>query len=539
MDELEPVTAALHAAGIAYVCDGMVLLLKRSASAKAHPSTWGFPAGGIEDGETPTEAAIRESVEETMHEPCEMLPLEEREGFALFLCVTEPFAPILNREHAGYVWARPDDLPTPLHPAVAEQVALAMSAAQARRVDDAMDESARTVDTNGWYEVEGNPLSMVGVFPYRGRQLGPKAEPDRIYQVYRPAEELSDSECISSFRLLPWIDNHVMLGDEAKGLMPAEKKGVQGVVGEQISFDPDLGVAGGLRANVKVFSQALATLIASGKRELSCGYRCVYDWTPGVFRGQPYDCIQRRIRGNHLATVKSGRMGPDVAVLDSIDDQSTTDKEPSMADEKKDEGGSSMTLEGALQLVKDAMPAIAMIREAGMLTDAMLSGQVPIGALVAADADDPEAKKKADEAAAAKKADDEKSASAKDDAGGTEGKKDDDKKDDKGGAAMDAAEIFKSVVGQVARRDKLAKQVAAHVGTFDHSEMTEAEVATYGVKKLGISAPAGQEAGYLAGFLAAKGNPADKPVAKTSTVHAMDGAPRAGSAVSRFLNPEA
>ena len=207
--------------------------------------------------------------------------------------------------------------------------------------------------------------------------------------------------------------------------------------------------------------------------------------------------------------------------------------------EEKTGGGSSMTMEAALQLVKDAMPAIAMIREAGMLTDAMLSGQVPIGTLVAADADDPEAKKKAEEEAAAKKKADDAAATAKDDAGGTETKKDDDKKDDKGGAAMDAAPrlSFKDIVGQVARRDKLAKQVAEHVGTFDHSEMTEAEVATYGVKKLGIAAPSGQEASYLAGFLAAKGNPATKPVAKTT--HAMDSAPRAGSAVSRFLNPEA
>src|SRR5579872_7419915 len=414
----EEIKAELTAAGIAYVCDGMVLLLKRAASAGAHPSTWGFPAGGIEEGETAIEAAARESVEEVQHAPGEMQAIEERDGFALFLCITEPFAPVLNGEHTGYVWARPDDLPTPLHPAVEEQVILAMSAAQAPRVDAAMDESARTVDTNGWFEVEGNPLSMVGVFPYRGRQLGPKAtDPDKLYQVYRPAEELSDPECIASFRLLPWIDNHVMLGDEAKGLMPAEKKGVQGVVGEQISFDPELGEFGGLRANVKVFSQALATLIASGKRELSCGYRCKYDWTPGTFNGQAYDCVQRVIRGNHLATVKSGRMGPDVAVLDSSDDQSTQVKEPLMADEKKDEG-SGMTLESALQKVKDAMPAIAMIREAGMLTDAMLSGQVPITAMVAADAGT-EAKPGDD-----KKDDKPADAAAKDDAGGTEVKKD-------------------------------------------------------------------------------------------------------------------
>jgi len=542
MDEIEPIKAALTAAGIAYVCDGRVLLIKRSATADAHPSTWSFPAGGIEDGETPAEAAARESQEEIAHAPGELVAIEERDGFALFLCQTDEFAPVLNDESAGYAWVAPDDLPTPLHPQVQEQVILAMAAATAPRVDVAMDESARTIDTNGWFEVEGNPISKVGVFPYRGRQLPGKAsEPDRLFQVYRPAEELSDPECVTSFRLLPWIDNHVMLGDPAKGLMPAERKGVQGVVGEQIAFDSELGDHGGLRANVKVFSQALANLIASGKRELSLGYRCKYDWTPGTTPwGEAYDCVQRVIRGNHLASVKSGRMGPDVAVLDSSDDQSTTaTKEPLMADEKNG-GGSSMTLDAALQLVKDAMPAIMMIREAGMLTDAMLSGQVPITSLVV-DAGVDDGKKPGDDANPGDKKDDKPNASAKDDAGGTEGKKDDKtEKDDKGGAAMDAAPslTLKDLLGQVSRRDKLAKQLSAHVGTFDHSEMTEAEVASYGIKKLGLAVAAGQELGALAGFLAAKGNPAAAPVAKP-TSHAMDGAPRAGSAVSRFLNTEA
>jgi hypothetical protein len=174
--------------------------------------------------------------------------------------------------------------------------------------------SARIPDRNGWYEIKGNPISRVGVFDYLGSSCnGPDA--DRMYRVYRPAEELADPDCISSFRLLPWIITHAMLGPEEAGLTPPEAMGVQGVIGEEVYFDVDTQM---LRGNIKVFSESMAGEIDAGMRELSAGYRCVYDWTPGMWNGQAYDCVQRKIRGNHLALVEEGRMGPEVAVLDHL-----------------------------------------------------------------------------------------------------------------------------------------------------------------------------------------------------------------------------
>lgn len=40
--------------------------------------------------------------------------------------------------------------------------------------------------------------------------------------------------------------------------------------------------------------------------ELSCGYTCDLDHTPGVWEGQPYDAVQRNIRGNHVALLPFG-----------------------------------------------------------------------------------------------------------------------------------------------------------------------------------------------------------------------------------------
>ena len=517
-------------------------------TAGTSPNVWGFPAGGREEGETTEQAAVRESVEETGHAPSALTPLMDDGTFALYLCAGDTFSPTLNDEHTGHLWAPIEDLPEPLHPRVAEQVAMAWAAMNARdepvaaadgsiAMDGldgafAMDKaSVRELDTNGWAHVPRNPLSKVGVFTYSGRQVGDTAHPDKQYRVYRPAEELADPECIDSFRLIPWIDNHVMLGSEEDGLMPAERKGVQGVIGEDVFFEGDT-----LYGNLKVFSQSMAGLIEAGKRELSCGYRCVYDFTPGVFQGEAYDCVQRTIRGNHLALVHSGRMGPDVAVLDSIDQPTTThDKEPPMADEKNG-GGSGTALDAALATLKTATPEARKAHLKALRAVMDEAGDDPDmdDKSVVEDADE-EGKEKIIEKLAKDSDLDMKEDKAK------EAKDSDMKMDDiaKHPNGMDAAEVSKLVATELARaaasakrRDSLAKQLAAHIGTFDHSEMDESGVAAYGAKKLGIIAAPGTEAAVLQGYLLAASKAPKATVSTTAT--AMDAG--AGDFVSAYLN---
>ena len=100
-----------------------------------------------------------------------------------------------------------------------------------KRGEDCGMDSARKADANGWLEIKDNPISRVGVFPYLGKQIDPSLEPDKIYQVYRPAEELSNPETIESFKLLPWVDLHPskLLGAKDAGRTPAENKGIEEV----------------------------------------------------------------------------------------------------------------------------------------------------------------------------------------------------------------------------------------------------------------------------------------------------------------------
>lgn len=401
----------------------------------------------------------------------------------------------------------------------------------------------RISDVNGWWEVKRNPISKVGVFPYYGRQISPELEPDRLYQVYRPAEELADPETIASFRLIPWVDDHHMLGSEAMGLTPAEKKGVHGVIGENVFFEGDT-----LYGNVKVFSQYLADAINAGKRELSCGYRCIYDLTPGEYKGIRYDAVQRKPRGNHLASVSAGRMGPDVAVLDHM----------TFTVDAKDLEPMKKT---ALQL---AQAALAAAQDAKAPEAVIAACDASVKAAQDTETSEAETAAKAKEEAD-KKAADEMEAKAKEDKDAADKIAADaiaraktagqdaavllagDLATANATIAAQAAQLTaqdarlkvletgaldaKAVITEVAQRDALAEKLSFHVGVFDHADKTLAEVVKYGMDKLELTAPAGHEQTALSAYLAAKGTP------KPATDSANDAKPAAGF-VARFDNGE-
>lgn len=227
----------------------------------------------------------------------------------------------------------------------------------------------REYDVNGFMEVKANPLSRVGVFEYRGSSIKGAPDPNKVYKVYRPAEELSSEECINSFKLIPWVDDHEMLGKSSDGLTPAEQKGVHGVIGEEVFFDGEY-----LRGNLKVFSEGLHDTINDGKNELSCGYRCGYTEQSGLFNGEYYDYIQHTIRGNHLATVDEGRMGPEVAVMDhkfTFDSKDLTMNDKTNGDQALDEGMKNQMQDAMTEFMKDGMPAMMKDMMSDMMKDMM------------------------------------------------------------------------------------------------------------------------------------------------------------------------
>lgn len=371
-----------------------------------------------------------------------------------------------------------------------------------------MPSTARSYDINGWPEIKRNPISRVGVFPYLGKSIDPSLEPNKIYMVYRPQEELSDPECIESFKLLPWVDLHPgkLLGSESAGRMPAEKKGVEGVTGQDVEFDPRDGI---LYSNIKIFSDSLGEKIDDyGIRELSIGYGCRYEISDGVWNGQPYQVIQRKLRGNHLASVPEGRSGSDIAVLDhqltfTMDAKDITMPNEMTEEEKKmKECSDRAAKDGFKRYSKDAEEEEKekKDKEEKEAADKMAKDKA------AKDADEKE--KDGDTEAKDKMAKDKmaKDKAAKD--AEEEKKKDDEKKE-----GMDAAIVelrselqsvkkdgIKAMLKEVNARNELYGKVSEFVGAFDCSVMTTEEVAQYGIEKLGLKCPKGTEQVALDSF---------------------------------------
>lgn len=93
---------------------------------KRHAGSWGLVGGGVEIGESPGTALLREIDEEIGSIAIEkIIPLEkftsENNNFEYhtYLAVVESeFTPTLNDEHRGYAWTSIEDHPKPLHPGV-------------------------------------------------------------------------------------------------------------------------------------------------------------------------------------------------------------------------------------------------------------------------------------------------------------------------------------------------------------------------------------------------------------------------------------
>ncbi|MGQ7947821.1 DUF2213 domain-containing protein [Providencia huashanensis] len=378
----------------------------------------------------------------------------------------------------------------------------------------------RTYDNNGWLEVTDNPISKVGVFDYLGAEIGAPV-PDKIYRVLRPPEELASEATINSFKLTPFIIEHEMLGKHAT---PAEKKGIQGVIGENVYFDPPY-----LRANIKIFSDVALSNIDNGKIDLSPGYRSKYEFTSGIYEGQHYDVIQRHLRGNHLALVDEGRTGPDVAVQDrlviTIDTKELIRMNEEENKEKQTTDEGAFTAEQVTALKSIIAEVIAQTQSS---TDENLEEEKK-----STDAD-PEEEQKAEEAVAAAEVAAEEATTGTPEAVEAaevaietaveaieEAKEHLDqattdslnrrikrlkngigtmdeiaslkrkiKRLEASKPTMDTGELLK----QIGERDSLAHKLTPFLGVFDHAAMTKQQVAEYGVDKLGIQCGKGNEA---------------------------------------------
>jgi hypothetical protein len=204
------------------------------------------------------------------------------------------------------------------------------------------DVSQGTFFTEEGYLIDTPRVTRVGVFEY-------PEKPSDIRRQLRLPEEVFEHESLTSYKGKPVIVTH------DAGEVTAEN-----VAGEGIGAIMSEGMEDGEFVKAEIVIQDTDQL-KKGFRELSLGYSLDLDKTPGIWRGQPYDCIQRNIRINHLALVESARAG-DKSRLNIDSRKNQTEGESGMAKEKSrnsdcDETGTSIDLVKALEAVAEESAA--------------------------------------------------------------------------------------------------------------------------------------------------------------------------------------
>jgi len=203
---------------------------------------------------------------------------------------------------------------------------------------------------NGFFHVELSPLTKAQVAPYRGRELVDAKQrgldPDKIYYVYRPAEELSSEETVRSVIGIPITLEHEYIDPEVK---PENQVGMTG--------DNAKWRAPYLMNSLHITdADAIRRIEDDSMRQLSLGYTYDPEWTAGeTADGEHYDLIMRNIRANHVALVEEGRAGPDVMVFD--DNTAVKPKKGSIVMDEKDNLLASIaeSLQGVLNTLNTAL----------------------------------------------------------------------------------------------------------------------------------------------------------------------------------------
>jgi len=150
-------------------------------------------------------------------------------------------------------------------------------------------------------------LAKVGVLTYEDAE-------GNTWGELVPDETLFAADSMASARGMAVADLH-----PGKLITPLTRKGLQvGHVGDDVRRDGAY-----LAAPVYVTDAAEIELVRKGERkDVSCGYTCDFDETPGVYDGVAYTRVQRNRVYNHLGLGPEGwgRAGTDVALrLDGRD----------------------------------------------------------------------------------------------------------------------------------------------------------------------------------------------------------------------------
>lgn len=210
--------------------------------------------------------------------------------------------------------------------------------------------SANMITTPEGYLVCKNvPIARTGHQEYLGSEFG-GPQPEARYDITRSEQEVFDRAAIASFEGKPVVDEHPeedVTAENVSQYMKGVCREVRRGEGEYQNC---------LIGDLVIYDKDLINKIQNGKREVSCGYDCLWCQTGD----RSFE--QREIRGNHIAIVDRGRAGHKVAIRDSVErskNMNAKDLVKRMIAAFAKDGASPEDIVGASQILTDAAPTPA------------------------------------------------------------------------------------------------------------------------------------------------------------------------------------
>ncbi len=201
----------------------------------------------------------------------------------------------------------------------------------------------KTYYTEEGYLVDHPIVTTCGIFEYKNEDGSTRRE-------LRLPENVFNEKSLESYKGKPIIITH-----------DAGEVDKENVRREQIGTIMSAGYPDGNDVRCEIIIHDTNALKKCGLKELSLGYSLDTDDTPGVWKGEKYDCIQKNIEINHLALVGEARAGEAARLnIDSKDDDKTILKGGKISMKSKETGyradeGADLTpeeMEAAIALFK-------------------------------------------------------------------------------------------------------------------------------------------------------------------------------------------
>jgi hypothetical protein len=166
-------------------------------------------------------------------------------------------------------------------------------------------------ETEDGFLIADAAIARTGIQEYYAFEIGLADSIDDFFdivRVYRPESEVRSIDSMKSLVHSPVTNDH-----PPEFVTPENWKDyAKGEVGNDIRWDD-----GRIVIPLILKDEQTIDKVKLGKREISAGYTCTIDSTPGVTdSGEEYDAVQSEIRFNHIAVVDEGRAGPECRIGD-------------------------------------------------------------------------------------------------------------------------------------------------------------------------------------------------------------------------------